>query len=56
MNAKEKRLRSLARRAGDLMVKSYDPNEADNQRAKHFLKKMNRILWALCAHVQGSSK
>lgn len=52
---KEKRLRLLAKRAGDLMVKSYDPFSATNLRSKHFLQKMNKILWALCVHAQGIS-
>ena len=39
---KQKRLQLLAKRAGDLMVKSYDPK--CNLRSKHFLNKMNRIL------------
>ncbi|WP_157667587.1 hypothetical protein [Comamonas serinivorans] len=39
---KEKRLRSLARRAGDLMVQAYCGG--NRTRAYFFLRKMNAIL------------
>lgn len=39
---KEKRLRSLARRAGDLEIKAIDAGQRD--RAYHFMRRMYRML------------
>lgn len=48
---KEKRLRLLAKRAGDLSVEAY--LGGNRERAKHFLKKMKCILWLVWVGVQG---
>ncbi|WP_120967862.1 hypothetical protein [Comamonas sp. lk] len=39
---KEKRLQSLARRAGDLEIKAMDAGQRD--RAYHFMRRMYRLL------------
>lgn len=48
---KTERLRALAKRAGDLMVKAY--LGGNRERAEHFLKKMKRILWPVWTEAQG---
>jgi hypothetical protein len=47
---KEKRLRSLARRAGDLSVSAYLGGNRD--RAIFFNEKRKRILWAIWTSAQ----
>lgn len=48
---KEKRLRSLARRAGDLSVAAY--LGGNRERAIFFNEKRKRILWLIWADAQG---
>lgn len=50
MSTKEKRLRSLARRAGDLSVAAY--LGGNRERAYFFLRKMNAILKLVRAELQ----
>lgn len=51
---KEKRLRSLARRAGALFVSAYLGGNRD--RAVFFNEKRKRILWLIWAGAQGEAK
>ena len=44
---KEKRLQSLARRAGDLEIKAMDAGQRD--RAYHFMRRMYRLLEVLAS-------
>ncbi|MDL5036823.1 hypothetical protein QRD40_10740 [Comamonas sp. Y6] len=44
---KEKRLQSLARRAGDLEIKAMDAGQRD--RAIHFMRRMYRLLELLAS-------
>lgn len=51
-STKEKRLRSLARRAGDLSVSAYLGGNRD--RAVFFNEKRKRILWSIWTSRKGS--
>ena len=50
-STKEKRLRLLAKRAGDLFLLAYQGGNAS--RAKHFHEKRNRILWQVYQPSKG---